>query len=321
MFQTMYRAAVAMIAAVAAAVSCGPRDNGGFRPVPFPKTNVPAVLTEQSEAVSWLAEHYWDDFTDTSRLYFCDSSIVNGVRVPEVEQEYANYLAVLEMAGPQAAAKSLERLFLRISDVERKDTSSNVFETISGLTERYLYDANSPYRNEDWYLPFVKGLSRSEFVPEDKRPGYEYDARMCALNQVGTRAADFRFRDSRGVNHTLYGVKADYTILFFSNPGCNACKEIIDALNSSGKAAAMISSGRLAVLNIYIDSDLHEWRKYMSVYPDNWYNGYDPDYVIRTDVLYNVRAIPSLYLLDGDKTVLMKDAPRERLLFWLENVS
>ena len=58
----------------------------------------------------------------------------------------------------------------------------------------------------------------------------------------------------------------------------------------------------------------------MPVYPDNWYNGYDPDYVIREDILYNVRAIPSLYLLDKDKKVLMKDAPQERLFSWLESV-
>ena len=82
----------------------------------------------------------------------------------------------------------------------------------------------------------------------------------------------------------------------------------------------MIPDGRLAVLNIYIDSDLAEWLKYMPVYPESWYNGYDPDYVIRTDVLYNVRAIPSLYLLDGGKTVLMKDVPQEKLLWWLENM-
>ena len=44
------------------------------------------------------------------------------------------------------------------------------------------------------------------------------------------------------------------------------------------------------------------------------YNGYDPDYAIRTDRLYDVRAIPSLYLLDSEKTVLMKDAPTEKVL-------
>ena len=45
-----------------------------------------------------------------------------------------------------------------------------------------------------------------------------------------------------------------------------------------------------------------------------WINGYDPDFVIRTDRLYAVRAVPSLYLLDKKKNVLMKDALPEYVL-------
>jgi hypothetical protein len=52
----------------------------------------------------------------------------------------------------------------------------------------------------------------------------------------------------------------------------------------------------------------------MPIYPDEWYNGFDPDLAIRTDNLYSVRAIPSLYLLDQDKRVIMKDAPENRIL-------
>jgi thiol-disulfide isomerase/thioredoxin len=128
------------------------------------------------------------------------------------------------------------------------------------------------------------------------------------LNRVGTKAADFRFEDKNGIVRRLYDIKADFTVLFFSNPGCEACKEIITALKEMPLIDQMISARRIAVLNIYIDEDLEAWRSYMSIYPDNWYNGFDPDYVVRMSLLYNVRAIPSLYLLDKDKAVIMKDA-------------
>ena len=78
-----------------------------------------------------------------------------------------------------------------------------------------------------------------------------------------------------------------------------------------------IADGTMAVLNIYIDEDLEAWRSYMPIYPENWYNGFDPDFVIRGETLYNVRAIPSLYLLDRNKTVIMKDAPEARIFDWL----
>jgi hypothetical protein len=150
------------------------------------------------------------------------------------------------------------------------------------------------------------------------RQAYAFDAKMCALNRTGTKAADFRFSERNGKTRRLYDVKADNIILFFSNPGCKACLDIINTLKSMPVVAEGIASGRLAVLNIYIDEDLKAWREYMPIYPEEWINGYDPDYVIRTDVLYNVRAIPSLYLLDKDKKVIMKDAPEARLFNWLE---
>lgn len=309
---------LAILAVAVAVVSCGQRKDSAFHPRPFPQVSVPAMVTDPAEAASYYAEHFWDGFTDTSRLYFCDSAIVNGVRTADVEQAYANYLAFLDIVYLDEAVKSVGNLFAQVSAVEKKDTSSNVFEEITRLTQLYLYDPNSPYRNEDLYFPFVSGLSRSRFVPESSKTAYGYDARMCSLNRVGTRAADFVFSDKDGKSYSLYGIEAEYTILFFSNPGCAACKEIIDALNADERVRKSISDGTLAVLNIYIDEDLAGWYKYMPVYPDDWYNGYDPNLVIRNDVLYNVRAIPSLYLLDRDKVVMMKDAPQEKLFYWLD---
>jgi hypothetical protein len=90
--------------------------------------------------------------------------------------------------------------------------------------------------------------------------------------------------------------------------------EIINALKNTPQITSLTASGKVAVLNIYIDEDLEAWRSYMPIYPEEWFNGFDPDFVIRTDVLYNVRAIPSLYLLDKDKNVIMKDAVTERVL-------
>lgn len=79
-----------------------------------------------------------------------------------------------------------------------------------------------------------------------------------------------------GRSRTLYGVKADLLLLVFGNPDCHACKEHIPQCHAS------------------------------------WINGYDPDFVIRTDLVYDVRAVPSLYLLSADKTVLLKDATTEQ---------
>lgn len=293
-----------------------------FVPLKFPAVEVPVMYADdQAEAFVYLSEHFWDDFTDTSRHYPCDSSLVSGVKKGDVEQEFANFTAVLQAVDYRQARKAMARLFDRASACERADTSSNIFETVTEFAERYLYDPNSPLRDEDLYGVYAARMAGYDGISETEREAYAYDAQMCSLNEVGSRAANFVFSDASGRMHSLYGIDAEYTLLFFSNPGCNACEEIIRVLTDALAVDSLIESGRLAVVNVYIDEDIAAWYDYMSLYSSGWYNGYDPNGIIRNDILYNVRAIPSLYVLDRDKTVLMKDAPDQRVFSFLASIA
>ncbi len=281
--------------------------------VPFPEVQVPGMITEPSERMEFVLDHFWDGLMSSSLKGRCDSTHVEGVLMAEVEKKFGLYVSILWEAPLDDAVKSVAKLFRDVEKREIQDTSSNVFGTMTKFMEKYLYDPNSPVRNEELYLPYVEGLSKSPLVPDTMRPAYSYDASMCSLNRIGTKAADFRFRDLRGRNYTLYGVKADYTLLFFANPGCPNCKEITEMIENSPGISELLSSGRLAVVDIYIDQEIDKWKAYAPEYPKEWLSGYDPDYIIRNDLIYNVRAIPSLYLLDMDKRVIMKDAPQDKV--------
>lgn len=303
---------IAFLAAIA--LGCGgERKAEQFKALPFPDAVPPEMMTEPQDRAGYIAGHYWDGITDLSREYPSDSLLLSGVRRNQVEQKFADWTSVLDMIPFQDACKAVARLYERSSACERKDSSSDILEYFTGLAYKYFYDPNSPVRNEDYYNAFVSRLATFPGLSPEMKGKYEYEARMTSLNRTGTVAADFRFADKRGRMHTLHGIKAPLTLLFFSNPGCDACLNIINMLKEEPRIAQMISSGTLAVLNIYIDEDLQGWRDYMSVYPEEWYNGFDPDLVIRTDNLYNVRAIPSLYLLDQEKRVILKDVPENRL--------
>lgn len=308
---------MAAVSAVLIVAGCGQRKAEQFQALPFPDVLPPAMMEDPQDRAEYMAQNMWNSLTDPSRTYPCDSLLVSGVRRTDVEQKFANWTQVLGMSSRPVAEKSVSRLYDRALACEKKDTSSNVFETFASLVDKYLFDPNSPLRDEDLYGAYASCLAAYEGYTEVQKEKYARDARLCALNKVGTKAADFRFADRRGKIRTLYGVEAPYTLLFFSNPGCEACMSIINVLKEDPQISGMISSGRLKVLNIYIDEDLDAWRSYMPVYPEEWYNGFDPDFVIRNETLYNVRAIPSLYLLDSEKTVLLKDAPENRMFEYL----
>ncbi len=291
-----------------------------FMALPFPAVSVPGMITDPADAADYLAMNYWNGITDVSRDYPCDSVLVSGVKIEDVEQAFANWAYILDMVSRENADKAVSRLYDRALACEKKDTSSNVFETFNKVAYKYFYDPNSPIRNEDHYHVYARNLASNTALDPAVRGKYEFEARMTGMNRAGTVAADFRFSDKNGRIRNLHGIKAPFILLFFSNPGCEACMNIITVLRDEPSIAGMIASGKLAVLNIYIDEDIRAWREYMPIYPDSWYNGFDPDFVLRNDTIYNVRAIPSLYLLDKDKRVILKDAPEKKLFEELVNI-
>ena len=304
--------------------ACGPRGGKTVAPAPssrdFPRPEVPSVYTSAPDRIAWAAAHYWDRFTDTTQVYACDSTTVNGVLLEEVEAQMGNFTTLLEEIPLEQGSNAVVHFYDRIDAFERKYPDSNVFEELCRLTRHYLYDPNSPVRNEDLYGPFVERLGASDLIDNGYRMGYEWDGRMCRLNRVGTPATDFSFTDTRGRVRTLYGIRAEYTLLVFGNPGCKACRELTEAMASTPEVAVLVSSGRLQVVDVYIDREIEDWKAHAAEYPADWINGYDHDYAIRTDLLYTVRGIPSIYLLDASKTVLMKDAVADKVLTALMNL-
>ena len=308
-----------ILAVLLLAAGCRERKAEQFHALPFPDVQLPSMISGQQEAVEYMAVNYWNGMTDPSRNYPSDSLLVSGVRRGDVEQKFADWTSIMEYAGNGIWSKAVGNLYDRALACERKDTASQVFETFVDLFQKYYYNPNSPMRNEDVYYHFVSRYASYEGLTDVEKAKYEREARLCALNRIGTRASDFRFADRRGNITNLYDIKAELTLLFFSNPGCDACMNIINVLREDPVISSMVASGRLAVANIYIDEDIQAWRSYMPVYPEEWYNGFDPDMVLRNNAIYAVIAIPSLYLLDSEKRVIMKDAPEERLFRYLSS--
>ena len=291
-------------------VACGPRKTAAPAEVAFPsRLDIPSVYSDPAERAAFVARHYWDAFLTQEGA--CDTARLHGVRRDEVEHAFGTWVTLLEQACIlDDASDAVAKLF------EKVQADTAVLRALDGWADKYFYDPNSPVRNEDLYLPWVRARAASPL----RQAADNYTLRMCSLNRIGTPAADFSFTDLKGRIRTLYGIKADFTVLFFSNPGCPACHEIVESIRALPNVEEAIGQGRLAVVNVYIDQDVARWLELSGEYPRSWVCGYDHHYLIRSDVLYNVRAIPSLYLLDADKNVLLKDTPQENIIGFIRGL-
>ena len=216
---------------------------------------------------------------------------------------------------------SLQEAWLRQEAMlDEAEGDSARWREVTSLQEHFLLDPNSPYRNEELYLPVIARLLSSPMASEQQRERARWIAPRISLNRLGTPAADFPFTLRNGRTTSLYEAidsrpaVPHHTLLFFSNPGCPNCKEITEILSADPEVSAQIASGELLVVNIYPDEDLQAWLDYLPPYPAEWICGYDPEQILNSDTRYWIRAIPSLYLLDEEKRVVRKDAPLEVIL-------
>ena len=200
------------------------------------------------------------------------------------------------------------------------DTSGHIYDFIVNVMESALWNPLSELRNEGFYIPVVESVLSTRRTGEHYSSYYQQQLTTCRNNAPGAYAADFTYTDAKGRLHSLYETQSEYTLLLFSNPGCPACREIIGMLKSSPLISSMVQDGRMGLLSIYIDEDLAEWFKDLSDYPEEWITGYNQDLTIRDNLVYDVRAIPSLYLLDRDKKVIFKDISTGMLMLQLERL-
>ena len=286
----------------------------------FPEVSVPAMLSGGQDRVNYMITHLWDRFTDTSAVYYCDSVTVNGVDLEEVERQMGLFATLLQNVPIPGAQDAVAHFFGRVEGFGKRYPESNMFPKMSELLNKYLYDPKSPLRCDDLYGVYAALLATSELVNDQYKPKYRYDAEMCSRNPIGSVATDFPFTDIRGQIHTLHGIRADYTLLIFGNPGCTACRELVEEMRLIPQATTAIVQGRLKVVDVFIDPEIDEWKAQEADFPRNWLCGYDHRLAITEERIYNVRGIPSLYLLDKDKKILLKDAPQENVLAFLETL-
>lgn len=301
--------AVAMCLLMFAPVSCGRKGAKKISeaarsvevvkvgPDKFKEPVVPSDISGSQQKINYILLNYWDG-ADLSDKAWVDSK-------DKVEEIFGNFIFYAANNPKQDVSGQAIGKILRSAE-----SNPAFYEVLTGLIDKYLYDPNSPVRNEELYIVALESQIANANLDDAYKIVPRERLKMANKNRLGGVALDFPFTTSAGVNGTLYGIKSDYVLLFFNNPGCPACSDVrmgLIEVMQNPEIADMMKSGRLKVLTFYPDADTTEWNKYRDEIPADWINAYDARQAINNNQLYDLRAIPSLYLLDKDKKVLLKD--------------
>lgn len=262
----------------------------------FNRVTIPDSLVSPEERATYLVTRYWDnfDFSDTAYIH-----------TPEItEQAFVDYLSVFPHTRRELVETSIDAMLTRTI---AEDATGKIYPYFLDLYKQYLYDSGSPMRSEEFYIPVAEYIIGNPVNDLSTKEQAQFDLSVMLKNRQGTVATDFNYITDTGAKGALHKLNKSYTILYFHNPDCSTCEETAHFLNKSSLLNRLLQSGKLDILALYADDDLELWNRYANRLPVMWINARDEPHIVRSKAIYELRAMPTLYLLDKNKKVLLKD--------------
>lgn len=269
------------------------------------RPEIPQMMTDPQQRAFYYVNHYWDGYSLADTAF---------IRSDDTEQLFSDFIGALQYVDPEESSTALKRMMSRMEE------DSTAYSRFCTLSEKYLYDANSPMRNEDYFIPVLEQMIGSKRLTEyDKiRPIDQLE--QAHKNRPGMTATDFTYVTPKGKSERMSAIKADYTMLFFYDPDCTSCQEFERVFSEMPAFLDMQEKGILRVLAVYPDDNEEEWLLKSSQMPHGWIVGWNKQGDIRSKTLYEIRATPTLFLLDKQKKVILKDATLEQIIRHLSAV-
>jgi len=317
---------VAIILALSVLVSCNNSGKDGKTPYQtniFPSVKVPVTVASNNKmAAEFVARHYWDEYLSEDRLLRLkpDTSTILGISPQIFEESFTGYASVLSSVDDTLAKNSITNFVGRAVKMAEEGYPP-LLSKIMQCAEKTFFFADSPFLNDELYLPVLEGIQKCAVIPDNVKDSFKWQADICNKNKVGTQAADFRYATSGGRHSNMHSIKAEYLLVFFNDPDCNNCREALEAMKKSDPLINLVGMGVLKVLAVSPGGKTALWDERKPDFPSDWIYAYDPAGELEQGTIYTLRTSPSIYLLDEDKNVVMKDASFPHCLRVLEGIA
>jgi peroxiredoxin len=262
----------------------------------------PVTRDDSINNYQYYKKHYWDGIT------FMDDRII---RTPFFLPKVEKFFREIVSPAPDSIIRESDYLLLRAR------TAPEMYKfLLNWLTDEYI---NPKYMGQDAVFVhlFEKYHSKgvSSWLNEKQMTAISNRAYMLMSNLIGEQAADLEMVDSTGAPVTLYGIKADYTIVCFWDPTCSHCREEVPRLDSMYHAKW--EKEGVKIYGVLTETkEQPKWREFINKYNlQSWINVYQTEEQKKENdeakkpsykQLYDVTQTPTLYLLDKDKRIIAK---------------
>ena len=270
--------------------------------VTFPMVAVPDEITDPQARAKYLGEHFWDnvDFATASEAL--------------VEQGLIDMASIFPLLNSETLISSMTAL------VKKAETSKEGLLMMLSLADKYLYGTASPLYNEAAYRGLLQSALISKALNKADKEPYQKQLVILEMNNEGSAAVDFDMQLVDGSKAKLSDIEAPVSILFFYAADNLDCKLQRFRLTQARLVNYLQRAGGIKIVAVCVEGDKAAWEKFRADSPKEWLHVFDASGKIKSENLYDLRTLPRLYLLDEQKTVLLKNTKADDIEQYLVQI-
>lgn len=232
-------------------------------------------------------------------------------------EQFGHIMAVHQKAYMEKNQARLDSIVKTDEFKAMKQADSIFFETVKSKYQRVILDNRDSFwgplmmislmsyfdkEQEAWYYAFSKDVKESYY-------GRKVKDELFPVGKEGTKVENFTVKNSKGEAVTLFDLckGKKYILIDFWASWCNPCRKEIPNLK---KLYAAYSGKGFQIVSVSIDTDSAAWEKALKEEKLEWPNFLDTEGVA---TLYNVKFVPTMYLIDANGIILAENLRGEQL--------
>ncbi len=278
-----------------------------------------SLKKNQQRAYEYTKAHYFDNFniTDTRLLY-----------TPLYDAKMKNYLDRIVVQSPDSLIKEIDH----IMDAVRHD--SILFEHVlvslfskyhkseyMGMDAVVVHLAEQYYLKKAWWAT-EKSLKEIKDWVETTKPiligqkAPDFLLMNVPSEHFKAAAGDTALKRNphAGARFDIYGIEADYLVLYFWSPSCSHCKKDVPLMHKAYEEQLKPKHVTVIAINTLSSEDGKEkWVDFVNSHQlYDWINAWYP-YDYKYKETYDIRTTPQIFVLNKDKKIIAKKIGSEQV--------
>ncbi len=269
----------------------------GMREPDIPEFDIPNSVSNRDSVLQlkqyiYYANHYLDNIDLSDKRF---------IRLPYFVEKLDTYFDKVLIQHPDSITKAA------IATIEKTKRSKEMYQFVT----QYLFNKINDNKimgmenamvalADKYYLSGEAFWASDDFLEKLKK-----HVEQIRPTLIGKTAHNLFMESITGEYFKLHEINAPITILIFYEPSCGHCKKEIPLIYND--VFLKYRDQGLKAFVVYSMNDKKEWEEFINEHElYDWINVYDPYHETNFRYHFDIRATPTIFILDKDKNIIAK---------------